>query len=129
MKPVDQTRIGVGGNCFQAVLASLLEVPLEAVPDFCNIYPEETWYEQCEGWLVALHRKVYVTLAADNEAICRAYMPLFQSGICYLAAGPSASNGLSHVVIYQNGRLVHDPNPSRAGLAKVDTWEFVLNLP
>ena len=38
MKPVDQTRFGCpGGNCYQAVIASILELDLEEVPDFMNM--------------------------------------------------------------------------------------------
>jgi hypothetical protein len=36
MKPAYQTRDGIGGNCLQVALASLLELPLEAVPDFMS---------------------------------------------------------------------------------------------
>src|SRR5260370_31437554 len=36
MKPVMQDRDGVGGNCLGAAIASLLEMPLDAVPDFMS---------------------------------------------------------------------------------------------
>ena len=32
MRPVVQTRTGRGGNCYQACIASVLEVPIEEVP-------------------------------------------------------------------------------------------------
>ncbi len=36
MKPVNQTLFGDGnGNCFTACVASILELPIEAVPNFC----------------------------------------------------------------------------------------------
>lgn len=33
MKPVFQTKRGLGGNCLAACLASIFEVPLESIPD------------------------------------------------------------------------------------------------
>lgn len=64
MFTIYQTRIAPNGNCLQAVIASLLEMPLDAVPDFSLIQdlpnsasesPASTnlpeWYKQLQDFL------------------------------------------------------------------------------
>lgn len=47
MKPVFQNKFGINnGNCMQAVVASLLELELEAVPEFRGKGNEYTWWEE-----------------------------------------------------------------------------------
>lgn len=41
----------------------------------------------------------------------------------YLAYGTSARD-IGHVVIYQNGSMVHDPHPSNEGLVTLDEYPF-----
>jgi hypothetical protein len=41
----------------------------------------------------------------------------------YLASGTSP-RGVSHVVIYQNGKMYHDPHPSQAGLKEDSIYEY-----
>jgi hypothetical protein len=50
MKPVFQTRYGEGrGNCFQAALASILDLELEEVPDFVSAYRDDWSKMKGEG--------------------------------------------------------------------------------
>lgn len=55
MKPVHQTNFQRGtGNCFAACLASILEMPLEEVPNFCHEGSDadgSTWLERTARWL------------------------------------------------------------------------------
>ena len=52
MKPVDQTILTApGGNCFAACVASILELPLADVPNFCS---EERWWNALQIWLCAI---------------------------------------------------------------------------
>ena len=37
----------------------------------------------------------------------------------YLASGPSERN-CKHIVIMYNGKLIHDPHPSRKGLLEIE---------
>lgn len=51
MKPVYQTRYKRGeGNCLPACIASILEVPIESIPDFCSLpgYWATRLFEWCE---------------------------------------------------------------------------------
>ncbi len=43
----------------------------------------------------------------------------------YLAGGMS-SRGVSHVVVYMNGKLLHDPHPSNEGLVKIDNYRYLM---
>ena len=52
MIPASMTRTGYGGNCYQACIASILELPLDEVPDMAPVMvaTEGTG----EDWAVAL---------------------------------------------------------------------------
>lgn len=50
MKAIDQTTFGKEGNCFAASLASVLELPLDSVPNFCVAYPSD-WFAKTNEWL------------------------------------------------------------------------------
>jgi hypothetical protein len=54
MTPVFQTTFGpTEGNCWQACLASVLDLPLDAVPEFAaGMGPGNAdWWEQTQAWL------------------------------------------------------------------------------
>lgn len=110
---VDQDRfydgeLGTRGNCQQAAVASILGLPLDAVPNFI---------EATAGQGSAAFWR-----AIDTFFEARGYM-LWEMGnrmpdCLYMASGPSP-RGVSHAVVMRGGRLVHDPHPSRAGLLEV----------
>lgn len=110
MKPVDQTAFGVpGGNCFSACVASLLHLPIEAVPYFMGA---DNWVEAFADWLrprgfYPIFLKLGLT-SADRWRPCGLYI---LGGTCVRGA---------HAVVARGGEIVHDPHPSRAGL---DTFE------
>lgn len=99
---------GADGNCMQAAVASLLGLSLEAVPNFA----EEGWWTAIFAFMAArgLH------LQDLNNTGGARYD--HQAGL-YLAFGPSP-RGVSHVVVMRDGRMIHDPHPSRAGLLDIE---------
>lgn len=109
---VDQTIFagnaeGIPGNCLQAAVATLLRLPLEAVPNFL----------QTEDWWLSLDRFAarhgYVMLPGGTSE------PIFG-----LAFGPSP-RGIQHAVVHRDG-AVWDPHPDRTMLTSVSTYiEFV----
>lgn len=114
MKPVDQTRFGrPGGNCFQAALASILEMPLEQVPDFCNMKRTD-WESALNEWLYDYGLFAMHVDLAKSEAVCLEWLT---DNCLALAAVPSktGSGGL-HSVVYHKGRVIHDPHPDREHL-------------
>ena len=114
MIAVDQTQFvgdGVGGNCVQASVASILNLPLADVPHFLEVgdRPEE-WELAMMDWL---EDRGIGYIRREGEWIFDGY---------YLASGPSP-RGISHMVVYHDGSLAHDPHPSRAGISEVKrTW-------
>lgn len=111
MKKIFQTKYGKEkGNCFQAALASLFELKLNDVPDFCNIYSTETeeWYEQFIKWL---RRKGYSSLSVEADDLNR-----LNYKDCYLLITGKNKDDVNHCVIYRNGEVVHNPNKNCKGI-------------
>ena len=114
----DPARPDVQGNCLQAALASILDLPLVEVPHFVqddHDHPDDPdwhWYSRMLAWLTArgLHLR-------DGDGA--------PPGSLVLALGKSP-RGLGHVVIQRDGETVHDPHPDRSGLVSVETtWRFM----
>ena len=106
MKPVDQDKFydkekGSKGNCLQAAVASILELSVDVVPNFHDC-PEGFW----PGYHNFLEKHGYIAFEL-RQIICPECF--------YLAFGPSP-RGVDHAVIYFEGKLAHDPHPSRAGI-------------
>lgn len=121
--PVDQNKFFVRhedkslpplsrGNCQQAAVASLLDLPLNAVPNFMDA--EFFWgaYHQF------LNERGMTDILVPNDR----EMPV---GIHYLAYGP-APRGVRHAVIMCDGNLAHDPHPSRDGLLCVEEQHLIV---
>lgn len=113
--PVDQTKFGAPeGNCLMACVASITGIPLEALDD---LYTAEARAEGSHWWDVftsALNRHGWhaVYLLAEDGVIPRGY-----------AVGSGVSpRGLRHAVVVQDGAIVHDPHPSRAGVEQVEAF-------
>ncbi len=118
MTPVDQTRFYDAalpvheqrGNCLQAAIASLLDLPLGDVPHFVQDHVDSDGQRDWWDSLVA-----FVRSQGWNP---HAAMPITDYPDQHLfVSGPSPrGGGIWHVVIYRDGQLVHDPHPDRTGL-------------
>lgn len=121
---LDQTtfapEVGDGaGNCLQACLASLLGLPLDAVPHFAAIKDgdgevegKRRWFLELERWLVGRGLGVAVWYFEDGRGDWYA-----SPGTLFLGSGQSPRGDYAHVVVVDDRwRVVHDPHPSRAGL-------------
>lgn len=101
--PVTQTIFaddpgGRMGNCLQAAVAALLELPLETVPHFVE---HDDWFRQMTAFAAAHGYRVE---RCDDE-------PIDQG----LAFGMSP-RGVNHAVVLLDDAPAWDPHPSRAGL-------------
>lgn len=128
------------GNCFAAVTASILEVPLNYVPNvevlFDVTYTERVesdyrevdslWIDVYHHWL---HHKGYFYETATEFKIFHCVetsdLPTTIKNEeererlkdeYYLVSGLSPRGSFRHIVIYQNGKLVHDPHPDNTGI-------------
>lgn len=123
MKPVDQTAFGPEkGNCFSAVIASLLELSVDDVPMFCD--PEEGWYLRFQAWLA---ERGWTSI----EVPCSEAWSPNDRQLCWIV-GPSPRHNCHHAIVgrFLNGEyeMVHDPHPSRDGLVDSDVVGFLIPL-
>ena len=124
MIKINQTRFGgidkpisERGNCFQACLASILEIPLEqafdCVPFESDLDPEATEFEQ-QHWYVAFNKwleqfglgSIYLEWQPDTPTGTEL------TGYHLAAVKSSMRKNGRHCVVIHNGEFVHDPNPN-----------------
>lgn len=136
MKPVDQRKIDAGtGDCMTACLASLLDLPYEAVPLFREIEADgsEQWFSvlwkflKDNGYSFTGTWYHSVQLTTGPEIHPFEELRERSNGVngLFLAGGPSPRfPGVSHAVLIDGyGNLVHDPHPSRQGVNPIeDVW-------
>ena len=123
MIPVDQTKFGpVEGNCFSACVASILEIPLDDVPQFMA----GDWWANFSAWCAARN-------VVPRYWPCKAWCESTDAPFLGVPTGHSIMTGESprhpgvlHAVVARDGEMVHDPNPSRAGVfGSIDYRDFV----
>lgn len=116
MKPVDQTLFGPeNGNCWAACIASILELPIDEVPNFGI---KKTWFPDTWNWL--LERGYASLYFGPGDA---RHVPY-----CYhIVSGRSPRGDWGHAVVALGEKLVHDPHPDRTFLrgAVEDAWVIV----
>lgn len=128
MRKVMQTRTGVGGNCFQAAVASIMHMRLYEVPDFCNQFADNWWNAFVE-WLKPLG---YTAIMLDVRGV--RYSPLWGVGSMALISGESPRvKGVLHTIVSGRNQLgdrwFHDPAPYHQGLkGKAKDYIFILPL-
>lgn len=108
MRKLQQTRLhappNVLGNCYPTVIACFLD--LDSPEDVIQIqekYSEKDWEEQLEIWL---HSKGWSSKKLKGHLNDNSF---------YTVTG-NTSRGTTHICIYKNGSLYHDPHPSNEGL-------------
>lgn len=123
------------GNCLTAVVASLLELPIEAVPNFVQDHVDHDPADETDGgdwnWWTRLHRFInehgrqmrYLrnVAAPEPHPSHNDGFPDPEPGEFYTVSGISPRDSrIHHIVIYRDGEMVHDPHPDRTGLTLVD---------
>lgn len=118
MIPADQTTFGVKrwpylpGNCLSACVASILDLTTDHVPLFVEDEDpcDGIWPERLDAWLGQRGLSALILPASIVLAPPEGF---------YILYGRSVKD-FEHAVVGKAGRIVHDPHPSRTGLAKVD---------
>jgi hypothetical protein len=108
--PVDQTTFGVpGGNCFSACVASLLELPIGAVPYF--MHHGDGWWDAFLAWLAprGLDALCFELPASGDAAVW------YPRGF-HVLSGKSPRGDHTHSVVARGRDVVHDPHPDRTGV-------------
>ena len=115
MIKVYQTKFGCpGGNCFQASVASLLELELEEVPDFAN-EDHDNWWKNFSEWIEKRGLSLASSLVNDKLYPVTCII----EGYCLLGVVSKTDKSYRHSVIghatcSQNRikfKIVHDPYP------------------
>jgi hypothetical protein len=115
MIPVDQEFFydkGETGDCVRAVTASILELDRSEVPHFVKEKPGSDWYPDWEAFMIK-HGVKPIMIPGPWKSV-----PPKLTGY-YLASGP-ADRGCKHIVIMWDGKVAHDPHPSRSGLMNIE---------
>lgn len=100
---------GVEGDCFRAALASLLDLPLSAVPHFLKEAEGDKIYfwQLVQSWLAGRGQAMILTRGMMFSHFAYAGMaPVF-----HLIVGED-EDGDGHTLVGLNGKVVWDPNPS-----------------
>jgi hypothetical protein len=120
MRPIFQTEISKGfGNCHQAVIASLFELPLDHVPNF-RLFPSNKW---AEAYFYFVQTQGYEFFGTNNLTQTILLLPKEKDSFLdvqysvngyFDAVVPSRTHlDVNHAVIVdEKGIVVHDPNPN-----------------
>lgn len=106
MKPVDQR---ADRDCLQACIASIMEMDIDRIPDFGD--EPGQWLRLDQFMAEEFLRPVGVPAG-------RFCVP-FNAYYLMVGIGP---RGLRHAVVGLNGKMVHDPHSSRAGLETIEHY-------
>lgn len=122
MTPTKQTKLYQAdghhsGNCWQACLASILDLPLWMVPDFSEMFgrTSDHYMSRTEAWL----ERMFNLKITRVEGHPIETLPEF-----YIASGLS-QRFVQHAVIYSQGMLVHDPHWSDMGIVSVERCYYL----
>jgi hypothetical protein len=114
MKPILQNH---PRGCFQACVASVLELPLSKVPDFCAPgWADGDWWTAFQAWC-GERGLVAVEIYLDAKRITFSPLP---DGLIGILSGKSPRAEFQHSVVVEFKNtdfvLTHDPHESRAGI-------------
>jgi hypothetical protein len=137
MIPVFQTRYAVEtfGNCFEACIASILELPLAAVPDRAQFVDADAWAdlvattrrdggdvgelalpteydageERLRGWLNA-RGLAWLDLELDDARNRRACLEVLETMSGYWIGHTESYDGWRHATVWHRLTVVHNPH-------------------
>ena len=104
------TELGTFGNCTQACIATLLQLPLDAVPHFLVTGETDAYWTAIDNFLIEHNLQI-----VDSSTPLRVILSDFD---CYhLIGGPSPrGKGLFHHIVGKNGEPFFDPHPDNTML-------------
>ena len=121
---------GVWGDCHRAAVATMLSLPLDAVPHFGDGGPTGDVFKALEKAFLASHGlvpidAVYAGGEADVQLILHVVSAM-NPDVPFLLGGTSR-NGVDHTVVCLNDAIVHDPSLDDSGIVGPckDGWYWV----
>lgn len=126
---VTQTLLGddtMCGNCTEAAIASLLDLPIDAVPNLNAIPNRRLWVQHIQAWCLSRsHYFVWFDFQWTNGE----FDPPFLPRECLHLMSGTDPNGNPHMVVGQGGLLLWDPSPDHGGITDVDGYGFLVPFP
>lgn len=105
MTPVHQTIFdNISGNCLQACVASVLDLPIEKVPNFM-LAPGVEWYDTFVDYM---RGRGFYPIYLHPDVIERDGTRPYGY---HLLQGKSPRGDYDHVIVGLNGKPVHGPHP------------------
>ena len=139
MIPINQRNLhdpknGVIGDCQKAAVASILELPYDAVPHFVEQSESvDDYFVRVREWC-AENGMTYIWFFFAVDP--RPFMADWNPDIYYIMGGMSG-NGFPHSVVCKGGMMIHDPGVNKPGIVSgrisddgEETWAVeVFGLP
>jgi len=121
MKKVFQTVVDKQhGNCQQAVIASILDLELDQVPNFIEYEKDGDYEMTVMGWLSTRGYNANYVFRYRHDTDMLKKIAKFDGGVngYFYASVPSQTfeNGSHAVVVDIDLNIVHDPNPNQRAL-------------
>jgi hypothetical protein len=107
------------GNCQQAAMASILDLPLSDVIDTTSDEVRDNgFWPPIYEWLADRGLKM-ISVAPKDERL---------KGNYSIGVGPSPRGNFYHAVICKNGRMVFDPHPSDDGVRRIKRHDIIVPM-
>ncbi|KPH79304.1 hypothetical protein [Bosea vaviloviae] len=107
------------GNCQSAVLASLLDLPLDQVIDTAGDEVRKQGFWKAIGlWLADRGLKIVQAQPGDDRL----------KGAYSSGCGPSPRGDFWHAVVCKNGVMVFDPHPSDDGVRSIERHDLIVPM-
>jgi hypothetical protein len=118
MTPVKQTKFGTEGNCFNACIASLLDLKIDQVPELQG-WEDEQWITELNEWLINRGQVYFELRIAKTESTL-----FFRNKDFYhvLIGQSPRLDGYDHCVVGRKGIIIHDPHPDNIGIVDNDSY-------
>ena len=99
------------GDCFRACIATLLDIPIDDVPNFAEPW-DKFFLNRCRAFLKPLGYGYYEHALLGEYTIkqCLKYMADQNANMYYIFVG-GTETGTNHAVVCLNDAVVHDPTP------------------
>jgi len=113
MTPIKQTILGSKGNCFDACIASILDLEINDVPNLNAHLENGLWVSVLNKWLASFGLSyMAVTIPFSDIDL------YFENKDFYhiIIGHTDRSSPLLHAVVGRKGKMVFDPHPTGLGL-------------
>lgn len=109
---------GVWGDCHRAVIASLLELPIDEVPHFCDQGKKISGPDTDDRQWLRSRGLTPINMAFPGTTTLDDVLTTVENcnpGLLFILGGTSR-NGTGHSVVAGRGEILHDPSIDQSGI-------------